>query len=194
MIEGTEASSRAHGRRHTVDSLEVYELLADGESISDLSGYGTLTWIDTSAPNEVRMVRLTSDGPLAVARTLAGGCVWASTDNILSTALATAGVDASTRYRIDVGTVYVARADGLYETTDRLTLRDRWSYWEDDDDDDDDERRKELIATYGLDASTVAGMDSDAIEDLIWDVWGLDASASGADDGAESEPDPWDTP
>src|SRR5271166_6097969 len=114
MLEGTHASAARHERAHDVDSRELFELLADGlvTEIGELSGYGTLAWLENGARDRVRLVRLSDDAELEIVTTECGAIVWASTWEILAAALAAAGMTAKDKYTAEVGRVLEAHADG----------------------------------------------------------------------------------
>jgi hypothetical protein len=116
MLDGTHATARAHGRTHDVDSREAFELLADGhvEMIRSLQGYGVLTWIERAQRDRVRLVRLSEDSELVVARTECKALVWASTWKILENALSAAGMRAECTFNVEVGKVYEAHASGEF--------------------------------------------------------------------------------
>ncbi len=118
IYDGAEESAKLNGRTYTVDSREVFELLADGEfeAIRNLQGYGVLTWIEPGA-DHVKMVRLSQNSDIEVCKLRAGGIVWASTSRILHEALDIAGLRATTNYVLPkIGMVYELRANGVQET------------------------------------------------------------------------------
>jgi predicted glutamine amidotransferase len=94
IINNANESAKAHGRPYTVDSRELFELLADGEydSIRQLRGYGTIVWVEASDRKYIRMARLTDNAELVFVNTTIGGMVYASTENILDNALKYAGL------------------------------------------------------------------------------------------------------
>ncbi len=204
MIEGTHATARAHGREHTVDSRELFELLADGklDALRALQGYGVLTWIErVPAPGAarcVRMVRLTDDAELVVARTECGAIVWASTWEILAPALQAAGMVADVTFTIDTGKVYEAHADGrfTYSHHPNLTLRPR--------DYGGARYRSAIDYTRDWRAEGLGDLgEFDALADdcpvcQAWDTYAFDGEAQCADCGASwpyatpDAPDAWD--
>lgn len=118
IYDGAEESAKLHGREYTVDSREVFELLADGKlnAIQRLDGYGVLTWI-VPGSDYVNMVRLSDHSEIAVVQLKAGGHVWASTSSILYEALDLACLKVKTSYTLDqVGMVYQIRKDMVYES------------------------------------------------------------------------------
>lgn len=131
VISGTYLSAREHQRDHTVDSKEVFELLADGDiaAIRKLEGYGVLTWI-TPESGDINLVRLSKNADLVVAK-LKGdnGYAYASTWTILSKALAFAGLEAEHTMNVDaVGQVFHIRPSGMWLGSEtKLTVaEDSW--------------------------------------------------------------------
>lgn len=88
VLNGTAESAGKNGRKHTVDSLEFFELLADKayESIrSDIGGYGVVSWMVPGSPI-IRLCRLSSSSDLEVAAIRGGGIVYGSTKKIVDEA------------------------------------------------------------------------------------------------------------
>lgn len=134
VLTGTYTSAAANGRKHTVDSRELLELLADGNlaAINKLQGYGVVTWI-TPASGAVNMVRLSDSADLVVVALEGGGLAWASTVYILERALKSAGMVAAGTYETNtVGTVYSMTPSGVLATdvTNMRVEEDDWrSYY-----------------------------------------------------------------
>ncbi len=118
VLGGTYGSSAKAKRTHTVDSRELLELMADDDvdGINNLTGYGVVTWITPSSGN-VNMVRLSENSDIIVVSLKGGGIAWASTWNILRTALNAAGIEAEhTLVTEEIGMVYQMAATGVYKT------------------------------------------------------------------------------
>jgi glutamine phosphoribosylpyrophosphate amidotransferase len=110
-------SARIHNREMTVDSKELFELLADGEfdTMNKYHGWGVIEWILASNTHEVRLSRLTQHSDVVAVEVEGGGTVWASTWNILRAALNAAGLEVRSQYQVnDVGRVYAINKDGLF--------------------------------------------------------------------------------
>ena len=127
VLQGTAASAARHGRAHDVDSREAFELLADkalDELATEISGYGTLAWIDGTLRDRVRLVTLTEGSDLEICRTACGALVWGSTWDIVHAGLAAAHMVALNGYRVEVGRVLEAHRDGLLTYADhpRVTV------------------------------------------------------------------------
>lgn len=88
VIRDADDSAKVNGREYSVDSLELFELLADGKiaEIGKLHGYGTIVWVETAEPNNIHMVRLTNTAELYIARVKGGGSLYGSTRSIVETA------------------------------------------------------------------------------------------------------------
>lgn len=95
IIYDAEESAKKHERDFTVDSRELFNLLADQEydAIKELSGYGVITWIDAKDPYSVRLVKMTEHGAIHVVKLKGGGVVWASTEWILDRAIKAVGLE-----------------------------------------------------------------------------------------------------
>jgi hypothetical protein len=126
VIHDADDSAKAHGRDYTVDSKELFELLADGEreSIAALQGYGTIVWVKPEEPTIIRMARLTESADLAVASLAGGGLVWGSTKTIVDTALMSIGVyHGETFWETEAGFVHFVENGKLFvDRKDRISL------------------------------------------------------------------------
>ncbi len=137
--DGAEESAKKHGREYTVDSREVFELLADEEYdvIRDLDGYGVLTWYEPGS-DHIKMVRLSENSEISVCSLKRGGLVWASTDEILYDALDLACLKKKVHFNLpNIGMVYKFKADNVWESnfTDlkfKEYTRTRWGTHNDD--------------------------------------------------------------
>ena len=119
VIHGAFDNAKKHGRNITVDSQEIFELLADRnyEEIQNLTGYGVVTWVEASNHSHINLAKLTSSGDIVVHTLKEGGVVWASTSYILNEALKIAGLNTDKEYRgLETGRVYIIRPDGMFET------------------------------------------------------------------------------
>ena len=119
------ASAKAHNREMTVDSKELFELLADGEydTLNKYHGWGVIEWVATSNIHEVRLARITNNSDLVAVEVKGGGTVWASTWHILRNALEAAGLEVISQYQVnDIGRVYIVDKDGL-RPSDQTNVR-----------------------------------------------------------------------
>ncbi len=131
MIDDAAASAALNDRPYTVDSRELFELIADSawSEVQAMSGYGVVCWIEP-ADTAVYLARLTESGEVCVVSIAGGGFAWASTWAILAVALHAAGLTAVHSYPLDVGVVYRVTAEGIYKTTEtrcKLAERRRWA-------------------------------------------------------------------
>lgn len=120
MIWDAEESAELHGRPYTVDSKELFELLADNQIdlIKDLTGYGVITWVEADNPDNVLLCRMTYSGDIHVVRTECGGTVWGSTAWIVDRALQGAGLKEHIQYeKPQVGVVYRITPKGMFHTS-----------------------------------------------------------------------------
>lgn len=116
-----------------VDSQLLARRVAEKRDISDLSGYGVVTWTDVRRPGRVYLCNIGS-GDLSIfsvkdkdkARTR--GVVWSSEEKHAKIALDAAHLD-FTEYEVEDGVVYLAQQSGLYRTERRLSWTTRkYSY------------------------------------------------------------------
>jgi hypothetical protein len=118
IVYGGRDTAKAAGRDYTVDSRELFELLADGNiaAIQAMSGYGVINWV-TPESGVVRMARLSSNSDFACVSLACGGIAWASTMAILEEAVKHAETEpVSTLLAPDVGKVYTLTPEGIHET------------------------------------------------------------------------------
>ena len=94
VVTGAMTSAKKHGREFDVDSREIFELLADGEldEIAELSGYGTLAWLNRADPGVIYLVKMTDSADLEIAWIEGGGAIFASTWHIIQDAVKDAGL------------------------------------------------------------------------------------------------------
>lgn len=112
-------SARMNNREYDVDSRELFELLADQEigQIQDLTGYGVITWIETSTPNSVYVARLSRSSEFYITETKCGGFVWGSTPKIVRDALKRTKLQEKQPFILDeIGRVYEINSTGVYKT------------------------------------------------------------------------------
>lgn len=122
IIWDAEVSAHLNDREYSVDSKELFELLADDaiEQIQDLSGYGVITWVEAENPGDVLLSKLSKSGEIHVCSLVGGGIVWGSTESIVHCALKESNLKEKSHYLIEeVGRVYRISRD-----TVRLTSRE----------------------------------------------------------------------
>jgi predicted glutamine amidotransferase len=125
MIEGAKECAEEHKREYTVDSKELFELIADRqfERISKLKGYGVITWYDMADPEYIRLMKLTYSGDITIAKVEPCGLVYASTEDILNTALKISRLSLKDKYTPDVGTIYKFDLHGnLFKTDEKMPI------------------------------------------------------------------------
>lgn len=121
VLQGARESAEKHARPYTVDSREMFELLADEDykGLAGLQGYGVITWVRADSPGYVRLCRISKDSEVEVVTVEGGGTVWASTEQILEDALETAGLKVKHRFHLKPGKVYELTPHGVYLSKDR---------------------------------------------------------------------------
>lgn len=104
-------SAAEHGRHVTVDSLELFELLADEAhaEINQQNGWGVISWIRADDKRAIRLCVLSDGGSLYVCKTKCGAVVYGSTKSIVDTALDMAEMTAAAHYKHETGAVYAIR-------------------------------------------------------------------------------------
>lgn len=98
VIVNHEDLNEKYGRDFAVDSQHIFQHINDGVDLSDLRGYGAITYINTEEPEVVNYCRF-NGGQLSVAALWDGpkdegefiGTIWASTDEAIKLAVAQAG-------------------------------------------------------------------------------------------------------
>ena len=112
-------SAKAHGRKITVDSMELFELIADRDldSLHNLHGWGIAEWVETDKPREIRLARLSENAELVAAELTNGGFAWASTWHILSSALQFSNLKVKKQIDVsEIGRVYLVSDKGIHPT------------------------------------------------------------------------------
>lgn len=89
VIHNARESAEKNDRPYSVDSKELFEVLADRnyEAFKNFTGYGTIVWIDAQYPQRITMARMSHSADLAIATIVGGGVMWASTRDILENAV-----------------------------------------------------------------------------------------------------------
>ena len=74
VLQGTHTSAIKHGRKHTVDSRELLELLADNrlDEINQLDGYGVITYMRPGS-SDVHVARLAKSSDFIAVSVKGGG-------------------------------------------------------------------------------------------------------------------------
>lgn len=147
-----------YGRSYPVDSQHIFAHIAEGKDLSDLSGYGAITYVDSREASVIYLGRFCS-GELAVAR-LSGdkGIVWSSSDRTLVAACRAAGWSFEL-LQIDDGELYMVDGTEIYSTLGKLGVSQSYRVWIDDEDEetwlkrmlsDDDEDKDNPFAAMGM--------------------------------------------
>ena len=129
MLSGTDDTAKFFSRKHTVDSKEFFELLADGrhDLIRNLEGYGVVTYI-RPGDRKVRVLRLSSSSDFHLVRLKGGGIVWGSTESIVKAALEYCGLEVDKELTVgEIGRVYVL--SGKEATESKLSGLEVQSFW-----------------------------------------------------------------
>ncbi len=130
MVYDAEDSADFHGRDFTVDSKEIFELVADKEYdvLQSLNGYGVLTWIEAQDTSSVKLALLSSDAEICIVSLMEGGIVWASTWEILQKAVKDSGLSIRCSYDIsEVGRIYTIKDGQIFYTEEKECKLSDWS-------------------------------------------------------------------
>ncbi len=136
VLQGTYTSALTNKRDHTVDSRELFELLADGQhgAIRNLTGYGVITWM-VPGSNVVHLVRLSEQSEVSCMHVEGGGIVWASTWTILKAACEYAGIKLDGEYKLpEIGQAYELHPDKVEKNElTGLKIASWWSSYGEDE-------------------------------------------------------------
>lgn len=117
IVWNDEELNRRYNRNFEVDSMHIFQHIADELPLSEIGGYGAITYVDSDAEDDRVYMGTFNNGELAVARVYDEtketiGIVWASTPEALSRALNMA--------KLNYG--FVTVKDGLlhYTTADQF--------------------------------------------------------------------------
>ncbi len=119
-----ESNQKYPERKHyQVDSMHIFQHLADGCDLNELNGYAAVEWFDTRFAWEKRRVNLLlfNHNDLAVAMVPDCGTVWSSSSLHLRRAIKLAGwADAFLFEDNTQGVIYHAQTDNLYTTKTKV--------------------------------------------------------------------------
>lgn len=99
IVNHTELNTM-YGRDFEVDSQHIFQHINDGMDLSELDGYGAITYIDTKEPEVMNFCRFNGgslsvvevwDGPINGDESVFLGTIWASTDEAVKLGVAQAG-------------------------------------------------------------------------------------------------------
>jgi predicted glutamine amidotransferase len=132
VLRGTDETAKAYGRKHDVDSRELFELLADDKmkEINGLTGYGVVQWVEANSPDAVYLCRLSDDSDLRVVKLSDGSVVWASTLYAIEDAVKIAGLEIENEIDCGITGMVYRVADGWVTKTRRkdFTVSKRIAY------------------------------------------------------------------
>jgi len=127
-------SARHHNRDITVDSMELFELIADAQynQLNTMYGWGVAEWVEASSPRQVKLACISDYADLVAVSLVGGGAAWASTMDILKIGLTNAGLSIKEHYPIlgNTGRVFVANEEGIFPTEDtRVYTKNQMAFW-----------------------------------------------------------------
>ena len=118
IISNHDSLQKKYKRSFEVDSQHLLAHINDGLPISEVSGYGTVTYIDKNKPGEV-FLGVGATGDLAVAGigipSKTTGIVWSSTWNAIEDALDISGIPKYYQIKIDQSMLYRVVGCDIYK-------------------------------------------------------------------------------
>jgi len=117
--------NKRHGRNCPVDSMHLFQHLAEEEPLTDVEAYGAVEYVKTAEPGAIYLGRF-NGGSLSVRRVRGLGVLWSSDAGHLKRALRLAGLaKGGKEYAVEDGFLYVVRGGKLYDTGESLGISDR---------------------------------------------------------------------
>lgn len=116
VINNHEELNFRYGRNYQVDSMHIFQHLADELDTTELEGYGAITYVDRKTPNIVYLSRFNGQTLYAMSVYYEGakvGTAWASTKHALVYAANLAKLDVR-QYSIKPEKVYFIDKSGLF--------------------------------------------------------------------------------
>ncbi len=119
VISNHDALNKAYGRAHSVDSMHIFNHLADDIPLDDIQGYGAIEYYYAGVPEAINLVRF-NGGELALAQG-EWGCAWSSEWKALHSSLRLAGLK-HIQIRCDENEVYFAQEGKLWTFHDTIKV------------------------------------------------------------------------
>ena len=120
MVYNHAELNQIHARNLSVDSMHIFQHLADGLPLQELEGYGAIEFFKGGQ----WYVGACNGGDLEVAKLKEGrGLVWASTRDAIQAAVFQAGWEIEHFYSIAQGRLYRIDSDELWETSEDFKMR-----------------------------------------------------------------------
>lgn len=121
-----DALAKRDGRDLAVDSMHIAHMIAEGKDLSDMVGYGAITWVDRKKPGVICIARL-DGGQMAVAGIYGKnkkqvGVAWSSDEDHLRSALKISGIEYFPYQKLDANMVYTIEKGKLYSSTVNLNM------------------------------------------------------------------------
>lgn len=131
MFDDAWRSAKENDRNITVDSQELFELLADGRvaDLAQLRGWGVITWVTADDPNTIKLCRLGVSSELVAANLEEGGVAYASTRQILEFGVKTAQLTIREMIPLEIGRTYLMSNGTIVLGQGGVTLSEEWGGW-----------------------------------------------------------------
>lgn len=131
MFDDAWKSAKDNGRDITVDSQELFELLADGrvDDLSRMRGWGVITWVTSDDLNTIKLCRMNVSSELVAANLEEGGVVYASTKSILDFGVKTAELTVREMIPMEIGRTYLMSNGNIVLGEGGVTLSESWGGW-----------------------------------------------------------------
>lgn len=126
-LYNTTELDKKYGRNVDVDSQHIAMHLSEGKDLTDIEGYGVITWNNTDTPNRVYLCRL-KQGSICVFgvkndRKDEVGIVWSSDREHLRSALGAARLDYVAYKDLDEGRVYYVEGGQFFNSDAKLAIK-----------------------------------------------------------------------
>jgi hypothetical protein len=125
VISNASHSAHRHKRNYTVDSLELFELLADNqlEKIARLNGYGAVAYVLGEDMKHIRLCRMSESADMCIARGKdSSSTIYGSTPSIVVNAAEHSGIEIEDPWELETGKVYVVDSRGKLSVTEEVLL------------------------------------------------------------------------
>jgi hypothetical protein len=131
-----------------VDSEVIFHCLANGIPLSELNGYGTISWVNTAFPKDVFLCRISDSGQLAAATIgkdpdAPDAVIWSSSEGHLRKAMGVSGLEYEmidiaphSVYRCDSKGFWLLKEEHKIGTASYIDSGNGWSRIYDTGDDD----------------------------------------------------------
>lgn len=123
IVSNHKKLNEKYNRSFEVDSMHIFEHLANGIDVCDIEAYGAVEYIRKEKPESVNLCCF-NNGELSIYRFKDyKGVFWSSSDNHIKQALNLSGLKAS-ELTVEENKIYSVRNNDVYLTNDKLMFKD----------------------------------------------------------------------